>query len=166
MSEKPVHLDSEWLEIHDPELDTAALMAEIETRIAQRRAEKGLPVSRFPTFGPVPCPDRPVDIVYDPNLYHYLRQVNRLYHLFETDPHIVAAPTMRIPVISRLWALIRHHAHILVLFYVNRAVRHQTTVNRSLVSVLNLLTSAYADQQRQINALQAELDSLRQQSQE
>jgi len=164
MPDKPVQLDPHWLEISDPELDPATLTAEIEQRITNRRAEKGLPISQFPTFDPVLCPQKPVDIAYEPNLYHHLQLVNRIYHQFETEPLMVAAPTTRIPVLSYVWGLIRHHAHALVLFYVNRTVRHQTIVNRNLVNVLNLLTTANEEQQRQIIALQAELDALRQQS--
>ncbi len=51
------------------------------------------------------------------------------------------SPATRLPVIGRVWATIRQEVHELVLFYVNRAVRQQVMVNRSLVQVVNQLTT-------------------------
>jgi len=74
---------------------------------------------------------------------------------------LVSSPATRIPVLGRIWQLIRGGAHGLVLFYVNRAVTHQTEINRQLVSVLNRMTVAIETQQRTIIGLQADLDALR-----
>ena len=50
---------------------------------------------------------------------------------------------------------------MLILFYVNRSMAHQVTVNRHIVSVLNQLTEQSQAQQRAIAALKAELESIR-----
>jgi hypothetical protein len=49
-----------------------------------------------------------------------------------------------------------------VLFYVNRAVSHQTMTNSYLISVLNRLTVTVEEQQRTIARLQAEIATLQQ----
>jgi hypothetical protein len=53
--------------------------------------------------------------------------------------------------------MIREQAHGLVLFYVNRSLAHQTTVNRHVTSVLNQLVSEMAEAQRVIRELKSEL---------
>jgi ABC-type polysaccharide/polyol phosphate export permease len=78
-----------------------------------------------------------------------------------TEPILASSPATRIPVLGRLWQLIRGGAHTLVLFYVNRAVSHQTMTNNYLVSVLNRLTVVVEEQQRTIAKLQAEVAALR-----
>jgi hypothetical protein len=151
------------IEIHDPEIDPQALMAEIRRRLRQRREELGYDRRVFPTFGAtVPMPEPPADIKHAPNLYHHLRQANKLYGDAETTPVLAASPATRVPVLGPLWRLIRAQAHGLVLFYVNRAVAQQFSVNRYLVNVLNELTAASQEQQRTIERLESELERLRQ----
>jgi hypothetical protein len=152
------------IEIHDPEIDPQAIMEEIRRRIRQRRAELGYDQRAFPAFGAaVVMPEPPADIAHAPNLYHHLRLANRLYAEVETGPVLAVSPATRLPVVGRLWQLIRAQAHNLVLFYVNRAVGHQVGVNRYLVNVLNELTTLSQEQQRSIGALEAELAELRRQ---
>ena len=148
-------------EINDPELDPDAIMATIRTRIEQRRAELGYEGRTFPNFGAAAYAGEPKDLAYDADLHHYLRMVNENYANAETEALLVSSPATRIPVLGRIWQLIRGGAHGLVLFYVNRAVTHQTEINRQLVSVLNRMTVAMETQQRTIIGLQADLDALR-----
>lgn len=149
------------VEIHDPEIDTDAIMGEIRERIARRRAELGYEKRIFPAFGAAAYPGEPEDVDYDADLYHHLRLVNESYTRLETAPVLVASPATRLPLLGKLWSLIRSSAHDLILFYVNRAVNHQTNTNRHLISVLNRLAAVNAEQQRTIKALQAEVAALR-----
>lgn len=147
------------IEIQDPAIDPAAIMAEIRARIEQRRAQLGYEQHTFPSFGAAVYPGEPPDLAYDTDLHHYLRLVNESYANADTDAILAPSPATRVPVLGRLWQLIRGGAHNLVLFYVNRAVAHQTDVNRQLVSVLNRMTVVVEAQQRIITQLQAELDA-------
>ena len=147
------------IEIQDPAIDPQAILAKIRARIAQRRAELGYENRTFPSFGAATYPGEPQDVAYDADLYHYLRLVNENYADADTDALLAPSPATRVPVLGRLWQLIRGGAHNLVLFYVNRAVAHQTDVNRQLVSVLNRMTVVLEAQQRMITQLQNELDA-------
>jgi hypothetical protein len=145
------------IEIHDPEIDPQAIMAEIRRRIQERRLEAGYNNRSFPAFGSaMVCPEPPDGMPYSPDLYHHLRQVNTLYSEVETTPILAPSPATRVPVLGRFWKLIREQAHGLVLFYVNRSIGHQIKVNRHLVSILNQLTEENQSLQRRITDLEAE----------
>lgn len=160
-AETPVVADG-LLEIRDPEIDPAAIMAAIRQRIAQRRATAGYSERALPTFGASSYPGEPQDIPYDADLHHYLRLVNTSYAEVATEPLLASSPATRVPILGKLWQLIRGGAHNLVLFYVNRAVSHQTMTNSYLISVLNRLTVTVEEQQRTIAKLQAQLAALQQ----
>ncbi len=149
-------------EINDPEIDAAALMAQIRERMRQRRAELGINDRASSSFDVTSCPPEPEDMPHDANLYHHLRLANELYAEADTEPALPPSPLTRVPVVGRLWQRVRPSLHVLILFYVNRALGHQMTVNRHMVSVLNQLTEQAQSQQRTIAALEAELQSLRQ----
>lgn len=149
------------IEIHDPEIDPVQIMEQIRDRIRQRRQESGYEQRTFPTFGATAYPGEPEDVPYDPDLYYHLRRANDVYADAETGSTLAPSPATRVPVLGRLWALVRGEMHNLVLFYVNRSVAHQTRVNRHLVSVLNRLAALSQEQQRTILALQAEIETLR-----
>ena len=143
------------IEIDDPEIDPAAIMAEIEARIAARRAEEE--ERPFPSYGVTPCPEEPSDLPHDPNLYFYLRRLNESFAGIDTEPILAPSPATRTPIVGKLWGAIRHEVHALILFYVNRAVAQQVAVNRSTVSIVNELTRQLEAQQRQIRRLEREL---------
>lgn len=150
------------IEIHDPEIDPQAIMAEIRRRIQARRLEAGYDNRTFPAFGEAMiCPEPPEGIPYSPDLYHHLRQANTRYSEVETAPILVPSPATRIPLLGRVWRLIREQAHGLVLFYVNRSVGHQVKLNRHVVSVLNQLTEENQALQRRVMALEAEVKQRR-----
>ena len=147
------------IEIRDPAVDAGEIMATIRARIRQRRAEMGYEARQFPTFGaatPLPAAEE-----LPAALYHHLRQANRSYNQVETAPLLAPSPATRLPVLGRLWQLVRGQAHQLILFYVNRAATHQAGVNRHLVSAANELARLAQEQQRTIAALQAEVEALR-----
>jgi len=150
------------LESNNPEIDTVALMAQIRERMRQRRRELGVDNRSFPSYDVTSCPAEPDDLPYDANLYHHLRLANELYAEADTEPALPPSPLTRVPLFGRLWQRVRPSLHVLILFYVNRALAHQVTVNRHLVSVLNQLTVQVEAQQRTIVALQADIQALRQ----
>jgi hypothetical protein len=155
-------MNPNFLEIHDPELTPADLTAAIDERVQQRRAQLGVVERAFPAFGTaVPCPQQPADLDHPPALYHHLRLVNELYGRPETAPILAASPATRVPILGRLWVMIREQAHSLVLFYVNRSVAHQTTVNRHVISAINQLTLLNQEQERKIARLEQEIGRLR-----
>ena len=149
------------IEIRDPEIDPAEIVARIRTRIKERRDELGYENRTFPAFDLAVYPGEPDDIPYDQNLYHYLRLANASYNQIETDRLLFESPATRLPIIGPIWQRIRGQIHDLVRFYVNRSTSHQVTVDRHLVSVLNRLTFVTQEQQRTIKSLQDEIAELR-----
>lgn len=150
-----------WLEIHDEIVTSEALVQEIETRVARRRAELGPVKLIFSTFGHISTfPDPAPNDKLNPHLYYYLKRVN------ETPPPTVApvlapSPATRMPVVGRFWRQIRGEVHNLVLFYVNRSVQEQNRLNIDLISTMNELTRVVQEQQAELEALRAEVRRLR-----
>jgi hypothetical protein len=152
--------DDDLIEIRDPEIDAAAIMAEIRSRIEERRA--GYEDRSFPTFGAATAyPGAPAEASAETALYYHLWLANQSYNQAETAPFLAASPATQLPVLGRLWQLIREQAHQLILFYVNRFVTQQTNVNRHLVSVANELTRELQEQEQQLRALEEEVRALR-----
>lgn len=147
--------------INDPAIDSAAIMAEVRSRIQQRRAELGYEPQQFASFGGAQFPGRPDDLPYDPDYYDHLEMANELYLQVETEPNLQVSPATRTPGVGKVWAGVREQAHQLVLYYVNRSVSHQTSVNREIIGVLNKLTEINVQQQREIARLQQEVAALR-----
>jgi hypothetical protein len=151
-----------WIEIHDPEISSTELAAELARRVAQRQAELGEVHPVFPTFGFVSeLPQPPSNgRSYNPNLYHHLRMANEMPAV-ETTPLLAPSPATRIPLLGRLWQLIRGQVHDLVLFYVNRLASHEMKLDNHLISSLNELTRVSQAQQDEIEHLQSELQTLK-----
>jgi hypothetical protein len=145
------------IEIHDPEIDPARILEEIRERIRRRREELGYPRPIFPTFGAAAYPGEPENEDYDIELYFHLRRANETYYQIGVEPLIVPSPRSSIPILGPLWDRIRHEAHNLVLFYVNRLAQKQVTVNRHLVSTLNRMAVQIQEQQHRIKVLEEEL---------
>jgi hypothetical protein len=159
-------LSDDLIEIHDPEINVAAIMDQIRERIRRRRKELGYEKRVFPSFGGTAYPGEPEDLPYDPNLYHHLRLANETFANVETDAQLPATRATRLPILGSLWQRVRAYLHRIILFYVNRSIAHQVNVNRHLISVLNQLTALSQAQQRQIAALEAEIKALRSQQEQ
>ena len=151
------------IEIDDPQIDPDQIMAEIRRRIQKRRQELGYEPQRFITYGGAQFPGRPDDLPYDPDLYNHLEMANKLYLEVETEVNLQPSASTRMPILGRLWGPIREQAHNLPLYYVNRAIIHQSNVNREIIGVLNKMTAINLEQQRAIIKLQDEIEMLRQQ---
>lgn len=152
---------SVWLELDDSELDAAALQADITARAAQRRSRLGpveLPLATFGHVTPMPAPP---DDQFAPNLYYHLQKLNELPPP-DTMPELAASPATRLPLLGRLWRLVRAQAHNLTLFYVNRKAAYDSQVTLHLINTINELTQLMQTQQQEIEALRAELERLNQ----
>jgi len=156
-----VQVPNDLIEIDDPEIDPARIVECIRARIRARRAELGYEGHVFPSFGVTAYPGEPDDLPYDRDLYYHLQLANETYTQAETEAVLAPSPATGVPMLGRLWGLVRREMHNLVLFYVNRALAHQTDVNRHLVSVLNQLTALSEEQQRTILSLRDEVEALR-----
>lgn len=149
--------DAPWIEIHDEAITSAELVAEVERRVAQRRAELGPVNLVFPTFGHVSTfPEPPPGAQVSPHLYYYLKQANQT-PASAVEPLLASSPATQLPVVGRFWQRVRGQVHSLVLFYVNRAVRDQNRLNVNLISTLNELTRVVQEQAAEIDGLRAEL---------
>ena len=155
-----------WVEIYDPEMRDEQLAAQIAERVQRRQVVSGQVQLHLPTYGFVSdMPEPGLSPAYPPNLYHNLKQVNRIKPP-ETTAVLISSPATRLPILGFLWRLIRREAHNLILFYVNRAVSHNVRVNNHMVSILNELTRLTEAQQSEIKHLRAELAALKQPSNE
>ena len=154
-------ISDDLIEIHDPEINAAEIMAHIREQIARRRQEQGYAQRVFPSFGGTAYHGEPTDIEYDPNLYHDLRLANETFANVDTAAQLPATRATQLPIFGALWVRVRAYLHRIILFYVNRALTHQVNVNRHFISVLNQLTAQNQDQRRQILALKSQLESLR-----
>lgn len=154
------------IEIHDPEIDPSEIMREIRARIQKRREELGYVPQQFSTYGGTRFPGRPEDVPYDPDFYDHLEMANQLYLDVETDVDLQPSPALRVPILGSLWSTIREQAHQLVLYYVNRQVSHQMSINREMISVLNRAEGVILKQQRAIMTLQNDVYLLRRELQE
>jgi hypothetical protein len=149
-----------FFEIRDPQVDLGNIMAQIRQRIQERRRAYGYETRTFPAFGTAAHLGESDDIKFDSTLYHHLRVVNEIYANAETAPNLSPSPATRVPVLGRLWQVIRYQAHSLVLFYVNRDIAWQVNVDRHIISTLNRLAALTQEQQCEITALQAQLVTL------
>jgi hypothetical protein len=151
-----------WIEIHDEVISSEELVAEVERRVAARRAELGPAHLIFPTFGHISTfPEPPATgTPYNANLYYYLKQANQAASP-SVEPVLAPSPATRVPVLGRIWQLIRGEMHNLILFYVNRIAGDQNRLNIDLISTLNELTREVQAQQMEIDNLRRELDRRR-----
>ncbi|MDX1416464.1 MAG: hypothetical protein R3293_19850 [Candidatus Promineifilaceae bacterium] len=148
-----------WLEIHDSELSSKELAAEIARRVELRRETLGQVHLTFPTFGNVsPFPEPPSDHLYNPNLYHHLRRANQMEPP-DTAPVLAHSPATQLPILGRFWQMVRRQFHELILFYVNRFVAHETQMDNHLISSLNELTRIVQVQQEEIQSLREMLSA-------
>lgn len=147
-----------WLEIHDSEISSVTLAARVEERLKARREQLG-PVSRhFPTFQ-----DQALDLaegaLADVNMRELLRQLQEL-PAPPTHAILAPSPATRLPLLGRLWQLVRSQTHELVLFYVNRHVAHQAQRNHLLSNALNQLNATIQAQKQEMERLEARLEAL------
>ena len=154
-----------WIELHDSQISSAELVCEVAARAQRRRVDQGTVKIDLPAFGAsTRAPDEGAtreDVI---RLHYYLRQLEQL-PAPETQPELAASSATRVPLLGRLWQLIRREAHNLVLFYVNRTVAHNTVTNRHVFSALNEAAALIEEQQAEIERLREELAQLKDEEQ-
>ncbi len=155
-------LPDDFVQLADTELSSEALMARIRAQLALRKAAQGADLRPLPQFGVAGMPEEPTSADHDHNLYHHLRLANERFSELPSEALLAPSPATRMPVIGRWWAMMRRHAHDLVLYYVNRGLQHQLGVNRNIISVLNLLVRQNEAQRAEIDALRRQLSQNRQ----
>ncbi len=150
-----------WIIFEDEETTAAALKTAVEKKLVERRAALGRPSPvNFPAFGYLSSmPEPPQSDPVSQTLYHHLRHLNEM-DAPETASVLLPSPATKVPILGRLWATIREQAHQLVLFYVNRALAHETAVNTHTLNTLNELTRLTQSQQEEISRLQKKLAQL------
>ena len=141
------------IEIRDPHIDTAVIMARIRENLETRHLVAFDPVelSIFDSVAARTASDAALD-------YH-LEQARATYD--KVWPELSLAPSWatQLPVVGRFWRLIREQAHRLVLYYVEMVASKQIGFNEHVVGSLNRL----AARQEKIGALQQEVEALKQQ---
>ena len=158
--------DEVFLALDDEEVTAAALTALIDARIGERRAALGAVRRHFPSFGHVAeMPALEDGRFAAPNLAYHLRQANAMPPA-PAEPQLAPSPATGLPLLGRLWRLVRAQFHSAILFYVNRAAAHQAQLNNHLVSVLNEQTRLIQAQQAAIADLQARVAALEEQQNE
>lgn len=143
-----------------PNLNEQPVVAKIQARLAAAQAEQ--PKKPVPTFPHIVYPGKPADIPYDVALYQHLQAAERQAPDFERDLLLSKSPLQSWPLIGPLFQKIRRGLHRIALFYVNRSLKHQFQINRHLLESVGRLTAVTQQQQRTIQALQNELEALKQ----
>ena len=145
-----------WIEIDDPQISSADLVQRVEERLKKRQEDRG-PVDRhFPSFDPSAVSEVDSHEEHMAMLRYYLRQLEQREPP-DTTPTLAPSPATRLPVVGRLWQLLRREAHQLVLFYVNRNLAHQTRLNNEIAGALRELAALLKAQDEEIRRLRAEL---------
>jgi hypothetical protein len=148
-----------WLEIHDEEFTAVSLQQQIETNLTKRRQEHGRVTIQFPTFGYIAAMPQPPSPQYAPNLYHHLNQLNQMA-LPDVSAELVPTASTRLPIIGRLWQIVRGQFHNLILFYVNRSSAYNQQSYNHVTNVLNELTRLVQEQRQMIEELETAVQSL------
>lgn len=150
-----------WIELNDEQLTGAELAQTVAKKAQKREQSDGKLALNMPNFGyAAPMPSPPQGQPYSPNLYHHLQALNELPPP-PTSAELVASPATQLPIIGKIWQMVRGAAHALVLFYVNKVVAHETAVSLHTRSVLHELTRQLQTQQEEITHLRAELQKLK-----
>ena len=86
----------------------------------------------------------------------HLEQALTLMQQQDVAPMLAPSAATRLPGLGWLWQRVRHQAHQLVLFYVNRQAAQSVQINQQLLAALTDLLQVVAAQQEALARLQAE----------
>jgi hypothetical protein len=123
------------IEIRDPEIRVAEIMARIREGIPQHRAKAQI------------------------DLYHDLQQAHDNAGKIRVSLSVVGS---QVPVIGRVFTSLRQKLHRLVIHYVNMLVDRQEPFNKGVVGVLSQLVYTRDDSMNRIAELEEEAAALRQ----
>lgn len=140
-------------EIRDPHIDMDVIMARIHENLAERR---------LVAFDPAALAMFEVGagtIIGDAALDYHLGQAHATYDKVWPDLSLAPSWATQLPVVGRLWRMVREQAHRLVLYYVDMAVSRQIGFNEHVVGSLDRLATL----QEKVAALQQEVTALKRQ---
>lgn len=157
------HEGDNLIEVGDPEIDAAEIMRRIREGIERKRQQGLLPERHFPRFGLAKAPAEPTG-EHDVELYYHLQRANDTCSEVGVTLTLAPSPATTIPVLGKLWSLIRRQMHELVLFYIAALARAQVRVNGHLVSALNRVVAQSQQQAEEIASLRREVERLRQEA--
>lgn len=143
-----------WIEpIEDEELDPQRLLTEIRRESRQRLLYQvqGLGYPVHPTHR---YPGKPQDLPYDLELHQFVTTA-RAIESGQAEGHTSAAIS-RLPLVGSVWSIFHRVLSRLLLPFVG-----QRGMNHNLLGAVERLVAENQDQARQIVALKAELDALR-----
>ena len=140
------------IEVREPAIDDQALMARLRDKVEARRIQ-GLWPESLPDFALSEPP-----LVDDSRLQYHLEQANALHEQVWVGLSLAPSAATQVPILGRLWASVRRQAHQLVLYYLEKAISRQLSVNKHVVGALNRL----ADSHQEILALRLEVNRLQQ----
>jgi hypothetical protein len=148
------------VEIHDPEIDVQAIMAQIRANLATRGQDDR--AIHFPSFGPVAggagavCDGDAGPL--NAELYYNLGQLNLDYDQITVESTLETRP-MRVvgPLVNRFKA----EFHNLCVYYVNLLAGKQVGFNEHATRALNQLARELERKDTEVVALRQELADLR-----
>ena len=129
-------------------------MARLQDRMRERYG-KHLP--ELPDFE-LPALPR----VQDATLRYHLEQAHATHDQVWVQLSVFPSTATQLPILGRLWRLIREQAHRLILYYLEMAISKQIGFNRHVVGIANRLAAA----QEETAQLRQEIAELRQQLRE
>jgi len=159
---------SGWLEIDPQTADVATIEKHIQAKLSQHDPNK-LPLKspvklvyqlRTKMLGDhseASMLDKLGNLNINPALLQHIQQANESNTGFDMSMILTDSTAMRVPILGRIWHLIRTNAHNLVLFYTNSATKQQLGVNKEMLNTINRLTILIHEQQECIDALDKQL---------
>ncbi len=141
-----------WLQLDEGDR-AAQLLARVQENLTQRAAEWGNERPHFAVFAGISAAPTAMPLE---SIASHLQQALELMQHQDTAPVFAPSPAARLPVLGRLWALMRAQAHQLVLFYVNRQAAQSAQINQHLLHALTELAQLLTAQQETITRLQGE----------
>ncbi len=145
-----------WIEaIDDPELDPEQIMAAVRRQMTRRNVTYSVAGLAYPAHPAARSSGKPEDIPYDLALHAFIERARALDN--GTAMGGPAYTLAQIPLFGRVWVVFHRIA--------SRALRPivgQRAVNQALIGAVERLVAENQVQARQIVALRAELDALRQ----
>ncbi|MHB0877288.1 MAG: hypothetical protein ACYC5O_14725 [Anaerolineae bacterium] len=160
-SHQEVQGEHDLIEIRDPEIDVDAIMRRVREGVERKRREGLLPEKQFPRFGVALMPAEPAG-EHDVELYYHLQRSNDTCTDIGVDLSLADSPFTTMPVVGRVWSMLRRQVHGLIVYYLGLLSRKQVRVNTHLVSTMNRLVAQSQSQAEEIAALRQQVAQLRQ----
>ena len=139
------------IEIRDPEVDVEEIMSRIRANIRARQAS-GQRAPALPDSGMSSLQNEG-----DGDLQYHLREARQAHDRIWVDLSLAPSPATQVPVLGRIWGLIREQAHRLVLYYLDKLASRQVGFNKHVVGALHELAA-----EKELLALREEVAELRQ----